>query len=92
MIRFALKELLGDRSMREVAEVTNIPRGTLARLVSAEEPVTNSAYIEALCRYFCVGPERLLIFDPPIQSTPEQLETADVHRLYPLRASRRDTE
>jgi len=74
-------------TIQDVADAVNIPRGTLAPLNSFNRaPVTNTAYAEALIRYF----RRLLPdfeladlfdFDPPLDRT----TTVRVDELYPNR-------
>jgi hypothetical protein len=81
--------------MQDIADAIDVPRGTLAGLTTYNRrPVTNSAYLEALIRYFHTRlgfgnrwPE-LLEFEPTL----EQTQTVIVDELYPERAARRPTD
>ena len=88
MIRFRLPELLlvrermeGRRiSWREVGLATGIAPQSVTNLASRTQTVvTNTRYIEALCRYFGCGPQDLMEFDPPL----DQPYTCRVDELYP---------
>lgn len=90
MIRFKLPELIleaerraGRRiSLREIAEATGMSRQALANLASRERAVvTNTAHVEAICRFFRCGVANLIEFDPPIENT----ETCNIDALYPGR-------
>lgn len=97
MLRFRINELIGQWNaqhppdqhvtMREVAQAIGVPRSTLAVLTTFNRsPVTNTAHLEALCRFFRLQDWReLLEFNPPI----DQTETVVVDELYPERAMRR---
>jgi hypothetical protein len=100
VIRFRINELLSECNagrpreqhlhMQEVAEAIGAARSTLAGLTTlTREPVTNTATLEALCRFFQehhpgFEPIMLMEFDPPLG------DPAPVHmdELYPLRAAR----
>lgn len=76
--------------MQELADAIGVARSTLAGLTTlTREPVTNTATVEALCRFFHANypdfqPTMLLEFDPPLgQPTPIHMDD-----LYPLRAVR----
>ena len=102
MLRLRINELLAEYNrdrpreqrvrMRDIADAIGVPRGTLAGLTSYNrKPVTNSAYLEALIRYFRTRlgfgdrwPD-LFEFEPAL----EQTETVVVDELYPERAARR---
>lgn len=90
MIRFRLPEILLEKERqegrripwREVADATGISRQVLANLASRERTmVTNTAHIEAICRYFGCEVERLIEFDPPIGGE----SSCHVDSLYPNR-------
>lgn len=100
VIRFRINELLSECNarrpreqpvhMEDLAEAIGVARSTLAGLTTlTREPVTNTATLEALCRFF---QERLpnfelgmlLDFDPPLAQT----HTVHIDELYPLRAAR----
>jgi hypothetical protein len=91
MIKFRLPELLLEKERREnrrigwggVAEATGISRQVLANLAARNRAVvTNSAYIETLCRYFGCGTQDLMELVPPItEGQPPQ----HVDVLYPER-------
>jgi len=70
VIRFRLRELLAAKErqegrripMREVSEITGISAQVLSSLTSPDRPVvTNTAFVEALCRYFACTPNDLMI-------------------------------
>jgi len=95
MLRFRLQDLLAEKSRREnrritrseVAEVTGISVQVLSSLASPDrEIVTNTAFVESLCRYFGCKLDELIIFAPP------QGEDAPVHidQLYPRRRKPKD--
>lgn len=98
MLRFRINELMGawnegrpeaERiTMEDVARAVGADRSTLAGLTrfGRRPAVTNTAYLESLCRFFRLQDwGDLLEFHPPIA------ETVDVHvdALYPERAIRR---
>jgi len=74
-------------TIQDVADAIGVPRGTLAPLNSFNRaPVTNTAYLEALIRYFRqllpgLEPGELFEFDPPL----DQTTTVNVDELYPNR-------
>ncbi len=74
-------------TIQDVATAIGVPRGTLAPLNSFNRaPVTNTAYVEALYRYFRRLLPGLLLddlveFDPPVDRT----ATIHVDELYPNR-------
>lgn len=97
MLRLRITDLL-DRNnqgrpreewltIQDVAEAVGVPRGTLAPLNSFNRaPVTNTAYLEALIRFFRrllpdFEPGDLFEFDPPLDLT----ITVRVDELYPNR-------
>lgn len=75
---------------RDVADAIGVDRSTLAGLTTrTREPVTNTATLEALFRFFQrYHPNfelpMMFEFEPPL----EQTEETRVDRLYPLRAQR----
>lgn len=97
MMRLRLKELLAtynrtrvgnDRlTMKDMAKAVNIPPGSLSKLTTFNRlPVTNTAYIEGLLRYFSqLIPDfqisDLLDFEPPLTA----IASTDVEVLYPGR-------
>lgn len=76
--------------MEMVAAAINVPRSTLAGLTTlTREPVTNSATIEALARFFkrelpAFDVSMLFEFTPPL----DQATEVRVDRLYPRRAAK----
>jgi hypothetical protein len=100
VIRFRINELLTECNagqppdqhihMQELADAIGVARSTLAGLTTVtREPVTNTATLEVLIRFFQTHhpefePAMLLEFSPPLE------ETREVHldALYPLRAAR----
>lgn len=97
MLRFRLNELIGERnegrppeeriSMEDVALAVGVSRSTLAGLTRWERrlPVTNTALMEALCRFFRRMPNDLLEFEPAIDVE----YFVNVDELYRQRAIRR---
>jgi len=90
MFRFRLRELiaakeraLGRRLPRsEIAAATGVSVQVLSSLTSPDRAiVTNTAFVEGLCRYFACTPNELLIFEPPL----EQEGSTHVDELYPNR-------
>ncbi len=77
--------------MDSVATAIKVPRSSIAVMSTFNrKPVTNTAHLEALCRFFSLRlPEfkvdDLLEFSPPLGET----ETVVVDELYPERAARR---
>jgi putative transcriptional regulator len=75
MIRFRLPELLLEKERREgrriawseVAQATGVSRQVLANLASRDRMVvTNTAFVESLCRYFGCLVQDLIEFSPPL--------------------------
>jgi hypothetical protein len=99
MIRFRLNELIAECNatgsaqrlhMQTVADAVGAARSTLANLTTLNrEPVTNTALVECLCRFFAT---RHSDFEPSMlfEFTPRLAETTTTHidELYPERASR----
>lgn len=100
LIRFRINELIaecnesapdGERiHMQVVADAVGVNRSTLANLTRlTREPVTNTALVECLCRYFLL---RHPNFELPMlfEFTPSLEETTSTHidELYPQRAAR----
>ena len=89
MFRFRLRELLASKErrdgcripLREVSEVTGISAQVLSSLTSPDrEVVTNTAFVDALCRYFTCTPNELMILvDSPVGNP------CHVDELYPNR-------
>lgn len=79
--------------MDDLAKAIGIPRSTLGGLTWTKErdPVTNTAIVEALCRYFhkhleSFEPGMLLEFDPPLGDATHGVRVDD---LYEKRAKKR---
>ena len=99
-MRFRIPELIrrcnlrlppGERLTIDVlAETINVPRSTLAGLTTwSREPVTNTATLECLIRFFHKRIDgfqiaMLLEFEPELGATDEERQD----RLYPKRAAR----
>jgi putative transcriptional regulator len=89
MLRFRIAELIAGKEraqgrripLGEVAEATGISTQTLSNLRSPRAVVTNTAYAEALCRYFRCGIADLVEFDPPVGEG----DLHHVDQLYPGR-------
>lgn len=90
MFRFRLRELLAEKErelgcripLRELSEATGVSVQVLSSLNSPNrEIVTNTAALEAICRYFRCSPDRLLIFDPPCEAE----VSCHIDDLYPNR-------
>lgn len=59
--------------LEELAEKTDMSRQTLSKLLDPRgNYATSSRHIEALCRFFCVTPNELIEFDPPIEQAAEK--------------------
>jgi DNA-binding Xre family transcriptional regulator len=73
--------------MEDVARAVGVSRSTLAGLTRWDRrlPVTNTALLEALCRYFRRSPNELLEFEPAIGVE----HFVNVDELYRQRAIRR---
>jgi hypothetical protein len=100
MIRFRIKELLEECNrampgtnrlhMQVLSDEIGVPRSTLAGLTTlTREPVTNTATIEALSRFFHLHRpdfklEMLFEFDPPLGET----TVTNVDELYPIRTAK----
>jgi DNA-binding Xre family transcriptional regulator len=94
MFQFRLRELLAEKErqvghripLRAVSEATGVSVQVLSSLNSpGRKIVTNTAYLEALCRYFRCMPNDLLILSPDHDSE----ESCHVDHLYPDRTRRR---
>ena len=94
MIRFQLPELLLEKERaagrrilwREVAEATGISRQALANLNSRDQAnVTNTAHVEALCRFFGCEPSDLMKLHPALGEE----ESYHIDELYPGRRTPR---
>jgi hypothetical protein len=76
--------------MQTVADAVGAARSTLANLTTLNrEPVTNTALVECLCRYFSAQhpdfePSMLFEFTPSL----EIRTTTHIDKLYPERAAR----
>ena len=93
MFQFRLRELLADKErqvghripLRAVSEATGVSVQVLSSLNSpARKIVTNTRYLEAICRYFHCTPNDLLILSPDLDSE----EPCHVDHLYPDQARR----
>lgn len=90
MLCYRFQDLLAEKSRRErrrisraeVAEVTGISVQVLSSLASPERAVvTNTAFLEALCRYFGCTLDELAVFDPPLG----EKAATHIDELYPAR-------
>lgn len=90
MLQFRLRELLAEKERREgrriplraVSEATGISVQVLSNISSPIRPaVTNSAFIESLCRFFNCPLEELMQLDPEIGME----ISCHVDELYPER-------
>jgi hypothetical protein len=102
MLRFRLNELITECNqrrntedrlhMQSLADAVSVPRSTLAGLTTLNrEPTTNTATLEALCRFFQLHhPDFQVVdlfeFHPPL---PESTDL-EVDILYPERAAKRE--
>lgn len=76
MHSFRIRELLAEKSrmegrrisLKDVAAATGITSQVLSKMNDPRGYVTNTGYLEALCRYFGVSPAKLIMFDPPIET------------------------
>ncbi len=89
MIQFRVRDLLAAKErqdgrripLREVAEVTGISPQVLSSLTSPDrDVVTNTAFVDALCRYFHCTPNELMILATSPEGTSCHVDT-----LYPNR-------
>lgn len=89
MIRFRLRELLAEKErregrripFREVSEATGISAQVLSSLTSPDRDiVTNTAFVDALCRYFQCTLDDLMILVESANGNP-----CHVDQLYPSR-------
>lgn len=89
MVQFRLRELLAAKERRdarripwrEVSEATGISAQVLSSLTSPDRAVvTNTAFVEALCRYFGCTPNDLLLLAETTEGDP-----CHVDQLYPDR-------
>lgn len=94
MIRFHLAKLLHERAeaetrvipWKEVSEATGISVSVLSGLASPKGGgVTNTRFIEALCRYFHCTPGELMELTPSLGVEPR----CHVDELYPTRGAHR---
>lgn len=65
--------------LNQLAQRTGISPAVLSRMSHPEGYVTNTRYLEALCRFFGVGPEELIRFKPDID--PDGMEQIDLEAL-----------
>ncbi len=80
MHSFRLRELLeelgrrqGRRlSMRDLSAATGISPQVLSKMNDPKGYVTNTAYVERLCRYFGITPTELFAFDRPVNPAGER--------------------
>lgn len=90
MFRYRIRELLAEKERQlgrritrgEVSEATGIAVQVISSLTSPiNAPVTNTAHLEALIRFFNCTPNDLLILEPPV------IEGGPCHidELYPNR-------
>jgi DNA-binding Xre family transcriptional regulator len=92
MLRFRLKERLAEKELREGQRTTLLKMGedigigaeVLSSLGSPHrQVVTNTAYLEAICRYLGCTMDELVVFVPEVG----QEESCHVDELYPDRRS-----
>lgn len=90
MLSFRFQDLLAEKSRRErrrisraeVAEATGISVQVLSSLASPDRAiVTNSAFLEALCRFFGCTLDEFVVFDPPLGKK----AATHIDELYPAR-------
>ncbi len=90
MIKFHFRELLIEKEnqlgqripLREVSEATGISVQVLSSLASpSRQIVTNTAFVESICRYFACALSDLMEFDPGIDTE----DSCHVDELYPER-------
>ncbi len=95
MLKFNILKLKKDLETKlkrevtweEISEATGISSTNLKRLASPTDPgVTNTANLEALCRYFKCGFEDLLKFSP----ARNRKTSCHVKELYPGRLKSAD--
>ena len=88
MLRFNVARLKRDREeeegrtipWKEVGETTGISASVLSNLASPKLGfVTNTRYVEALCRYFRCDPGDLIELVPTLDAEPD----CNVDHLYP---------
>jgi putative transcriptional regulator len=93
VIRFRLQELISQREIelgrrlprKEIAEATGISPQVLSGLTNpSRNPVTNTAFVESLCRYFRCEVGELIELRPGLD---EEVESVHVDRLYPDRGN-----
>jgi DNA-binding Xre family transcriptional regulator len=53
-------------TVQQVAAATKIAPQTLSNMSRPSGYVSNTRYVESLCRFFGVTPNELFVFDPPI--------------------------
>lgn len=89
MIRFRIRELLAEKErrdgrripLREVSETTGISAQVLSSLTSPDRDiVTNTAFVDSLCRYFECPLNDLMILVDSANGNP-----CHVDELYPSR-------
>lgn len=89
MIQFRVRELLSAKEridgrripLREVSEMTGISVQVLSSLTSpSREVVTNTAFVDALCRYFACTPNDLMMLADAPMGNPIHID-----ELYPDR-------
>jgi DNA-binding Xre family transcriptional regulator len=90
MLRFRLPELRRERenssgkrlTWREVSAETGIARQSLANMASQTQLcVTNTAHVEAVCRFFGCTADELIQFEPPLDTE----VSCHIDSLYPNR-------
>ncbi len=71
---FRIRELLAEKSrkegrrisMKDLAAATGITPQVLSKMNDVKGYVTNTRYVEELCRFFGVTPAELFVFNPPV--------------------------
>lgn len=98
MLQFRIRELVAQREreisrrlpLAEVANATGVSAQVLSSLSNpGKRIVTNTAHLEALCRYFRCGLDELVVMSPPVA---DESVGCHIDVLYPERrpSSRRD--
>jgi len=92
MLRFRFRELLAEKErteerripLREVAEATGVSIHVLSNISSpVRSVVTNTAFLECICRYFGVSLSEFAVMIPELGAE----ESTHVDILYPNRKS-----
>lgn len=63
--------------MRDLSTATGISPQVLSKMNDPKGYVTNTAYVEKLCRYFGITPTELFAFDRPVDPAGEHSHKAN---------------